>query len=89
MTVNLELRPEIEAQLVAQANARGLSLKDYLKRLVELTAGVPAVVSSVQTMSYDEWERGFEALIDSFPQQNVLSDDSISRDSIYTREDEI
>jgi hypothetical protein len=89
MTVTLELRPEVESQLVAQANARGLSLEEYLKRLVEVQASARAAVNSVQTMSYDEWERGFEALIDSFPQQPVLSDEAISRDSIYTREDEI
>lgn len=89
MTVNLELQPEIEAQLVAQANARGLSLGDYLKRLVELQARARTAVNSVQTMTYEEWERGFEALIDSFPQQPLLSDEAISRDSIYTREDEL
>jgi hypothetical protein len=89
MTVNLDLRPEVEAQLVAQANAKGLSLQDYLKRMVELQASARAALTSVPAMSHEEWERGFEALIDSFPQQPVLSDEAISRDSIYTREDEL
>ena len=89
MAVTLQLRPEVEAQLAAQANARGLSLEDYLKRVIELQATTQAAFNSAQTMSYDEWERGFEALIESFPQQPVLSDEAISRDSIYTREDEL
>ena len=88
MTVNLELGPEVEAELLAQASARGLSLDDYLKRVVE-QASARVALNSAQTMSYDEWERGFEALIDSFPQQPVLSDEAISRDSIYAREDEL
>ena len=79
MTVTLELGPEVEAQLLAQASARGLSLDDYLKRVVELQASAGVALK----------ERGFEALIDSFPQEPVLSDEAISRDSIYTREDEL
>lgn len=89
MTVTLELRPEIEAQLLAQANARGLSLQDYLKSVVELQAGARAALTSIEAMSHEEWEREFEAFIDSFPQQPVLSDEAIGRDSIYTREDEL
>ena len=89
MIVTLDLCPEVEAQLVAQANARGLSLPDYLKSIVELQASVRAALTSVPAMSHEEWEREFEALIDSFPQQPVLSDEAISRDSIYTREDEL
>jgi len=89
MTVNLEIRSEVEAQLQLQANARGLSLEDYLKNLVELQATAWAARNSAETMPNDEWERGFEALIDSFPQQPLLSDEAIGRDSIYTREDEM
>ncbi len=89
MTVTLELRPEVEAQLVVQAKAKGLSLQDYLKKIVELQASARAALTSVSAMSHEEWEREFEALIDSFPQQPVLSDEAISRDSIYTREDEL
>jgi len=86
MIVTLELRPEVEAQLQLQASAGGLSLEDYLKKVVELQA---AARNSIETMTNDEWERGFEALIDSFPQQPLLSDEAIGRDSIYTREDEM
>jgi hypothetical protein len=85
MPITLELRPEVEAQLAAQASARGLSLKDYLKKIVELQASASDVLAS--GMSYEEWEREFETFIDSFPQQPVLSDEAISRASIYTREE--
>jgi hypothetical protein len=39
MTVNLELAPEIEAGLLAQAQARGLSLELYAAQLLERAAG--------------------------------------------------
>jgi hypothetical protein len=35
MTVTLELKPEIEAGLVAQAHARGLSLEAYLEQVLQ------------------------------------------------------
>lgn len=59
------------------------------KIIVELQASARAALTSAPAMSHEEWEREFEALIDSFPQQPVLSDEAISRDSIYTREDEL
>lgn len=40
MTVKLELNPEIEAGLMAQAQARGLSLEDYLAQVLQSAAEV-------------------------------------------------
>ncbi len=42
MTVRIELKPEVEASLAAQADARGLALEEYLQRMIEDQAGVPA-----------------------------------------------
>jgi hypothetical protein len=33
--IRLELQPEIEAQLAAEAQARGLALDDYVEKIVE------------------------------------------------------
>jgi hypothetical protein len=40
MTVKLELRPEVHASLLAQAQARGLSLEVYLEQVVRERAAV-------------------------------------------------
>ena len=40
-------------------------------------------------LSQEEWEKELEELIDLFPQTPLLSDGAISRESIYTREDEM
>jgi hypothetical protein len=43
MTVTLSLDPEIEKGLMARAQARGISLDDYLQELVAREAGVPLI----------------------------------------------
>ena len=43
----------------------------------------------VQELSLEAWEKEMNEIIDSFPQSPLLSDEAISRESIYTREDEM
>jgi hypothetical protein len=43
----------------------------------------------VHELSTEEWDREMNEIIDSFPQSPLLSDDAVSRESIYTREDEM
>jgi hypothetical protein len=40
VTMKLELKPEIEAGLMAQAQARGLSLEDYLDQVLQSAADI-------------------------------------------------
>jgi len=40
-------------------------------------------------LSQEEWERELDDFIDLFPQTPLLSGEAISRESIYTREDEM
>ena len=50
MTVTLDLSPEIEKGLLAQARERGISLGDYLLEIVAGQArGVPAGLAKVKT----------------------------------------
>ncbi len=48
MTVTLSLNPEIERGLVARAQARGVSLDDYLQELVAREAGLPGAAEPSQ-----------------------------------------
>ena len=41
MNVTLSLNPEVEKGLMARAQARGISLDDYLQELVAKEAGLP------------------------------------------------
>jgi hypothetical protein len=48
MTVNLNLRPEVESDLVARARASGMSVEQYVLLLVERSAG-PAARNEADT----------------------------------------
>jgi hypothetical protein len=77
VVVKLELKPEVQAGLQAEAQARGLSLEEYLEQVVrDHTVSVP-------TVSAEAWEREFEAWVASFPEGPALSDEAISRESMY------
>jgi hypothetical protein len=88
MTVTLELKPEVEEQLEAQATESGLSVKDYLEKRVEEMISA----SELQTAKTpEERVRLWQEFVNSHADITAppLSDYAVSRESIYTREDEM
>ena len=49
MTVTIDLNPEVEKELLAQARERGMSLSDYLQEIVAGQAPVSMVLRSLRT----------------------------------------
>ena len=90
MTITLQLKPEIEARLIAQAVLQGVSVEVYLESLIENSLVNQTEITFSETANYEEWEASLKELINS-PSfvAPPLSDAAISRESIYTREDEI
>jgi predicted DNA-binding protein len=87
MTVTLELKPEVEERVEAQARESGLSVKDYLeKRVEEMVSDLEpqlAKTSQERVRLWDEWLSSHD-YIEAPP----LSDEAISRESLYReRED--
>jgi hypothetical protein len=87
MTVTLELKPEVEEQLEAQARESGLSVKDYLEKRVEemISASEPQPAKTPE-----ERVRLWQEFLNSHGDIKAppLSDEAISRESIYReRED--
>jgi hypothetical protein len=87
MTVTLELKPEVEEQLEAQAKQSGLSVKDYLEKRVEEMVAEPepqlAKTPQERVRLWNEWLRSHDYI-----KAPPLSDEAISRESIYReRED--
>jgi hypothetical protein len=81
MMLRLDLTPEIEAGLQAQARAEGLTLEQFLNRIFRGIAQ-----SNAQTIPQhsDEWERSFRAWVRTHPTNTpLLSDEAISRELIY------
>ena len=86
LTVTLPLTPEEQAALEAQARARGVPVDSLLRKAV---LQVIAAGSDLQPpMSLEQWEREFDEWLDGQPNLPTLPDAAISREHIYTREDE-
>ena len=84
--ITLNLKPEVEADLLAQAQAAGLSLDQFLNRqleaLTQAAAGLPAQFPGASD-SADRWEKELDEWLDSFPQQPLLSDEALKRKNWY------
>ncbi|MEH2415735.1 hypothetical protein [Nostoc sp.] len=91
MAIQLQLKPEIEARLIAEAAAQGLSVEAYLASLIENSLTSHRKSFFYQVSTQEEWEAILTDLINSpaFSLAPVLSDEAIIRESIYTREDEM
>lgn len=90
MTITLDLKPEIEARLMAQAAAQGMSTEMFLQIIIErlLASSQAEPVSAI--LSPQERAKRFVNWAKSHSiAAPPLSDEAISRENIYTREDEM
>ena len=83
MTVTLNLKPEIEAGLVTQAQASGMTVEEYLLSVVE---GV-VLPATQKALPEEERATAFEAWSASHRPTPPLSDYAVSRDSMYEGRD--
>jgi hypothetical protein len=85
MTVTL--KPDLEDELTARAQAEGLTTEEYVNReLQKLVANAPPASRLTPEERVRLWEEFLEQFsVDGPP----LSDYAVSRESIYTREDEM
>jgi hypothetical protein len=83
--IQLELRPEIEARLAAEAQARGIDIEVYVESLLE--QAVTAVSSQPRRRNREEMRAFYNALAahsDKIPQ---LPDEAFTRESFYRDHD--
>jgi hypothetical protein len=78
MTVKLQLTPDVEAGLLAQAQARGLSLETYLEHVLREQSR-SAAPSSLDPI---ERARSFETWAHSHPLTPPLSDAAVRRENL-------
>lgn len=83
MTIALNLPPDIEHAYAAAARARGVELADLVMDAV--VCGAPQSGADSELLSAEEWVREFRAWAESHAGRNlqVLSDEAMSRESIY------
>ena len=83
MTVTLKLKPEVEAGLLEQARASGMTVEEYLVSMVE-----GAVLLKVQeSASAEERAAAFEAWSAGHRATPLLSDYAVSREVTYEGRD--
>lgn len=85
--MTVKLKPDLEEELKARARAEGLSIEEFVNRELErLVKSAQPRANSTPELSAREWEQLLEEFaVDGPP----LSDYAVSRESIYTREDEM
>ena len=86
-TVAVPLTSEEEAALIAQAKTQGISV-DSLVRKAVLQIISPSSGTG-PALTAEEFEKVFDEIAEMIPEDvPSLSDEALSRESIYTREDE-
>jgi len=78
MTVKLQLKPDVEAGLLAQAKARGLSLEAYLEQVLQERSRtvMPSNISAANRAS------AFENWAHSHPRTPPLPDEAVQRKNL-------
>lgn len=79
MPVKLNLKPEVEAGLIAQAQATGMTLEEYLLSMLEgvaLSATQKSLSPEERAASFETWSAGHRPTPD-------LSDYAVSREAMY------
>ena len=83
MTVTLQIPEDRAALYQKQAQARGLTVERWLLELAEQNAQAHSI-AHLQKTDPKEWARQFRAWADGHnPRTPVLSDEAMSRESIY------
>ena len=84
MPLMINLPPEKEAAFKAEAQLRGLSVEQWLVEVADQHVQPAGLIAHLQRTNPQEWARQFDEWVNSHdPNTPVLSDEAMSRDSIY------
>lgn len=81
MTIRVELNPETEARLVAEAQAQGLPVETVAERL--LKQALTTYVLSRGRLNVEEFHQMLDAMADGSERLPDLPTESFSRESFY------
>jgi len=77
--MTLNLKPDVEARLIALARASGVSLEVLLQNVVEERSGL----GDARRLNPQEWVAQFEEWADSFSDGPPIPDEALNRESLY------
>ncbi len=85
MTITLELPPEVEARLAAQAKAHGLSLDAFLRTIIMTQVAAMEPVSSAQALprAGEDLDRAIDELFDTVQLPPGVGEGALRRENWY------
>jgi hypothetical protein len=85
MTIQVELSPEMEARLAAEARSFGLALEEYAQRLLQ--EAIDSTPRRRSRASQEEFRIFLDAMASKAPNVAQLRTDTFSREMIYGEHD--
>ena len=85
MTITLELPPETEASLLAQAKARGLTLDAFVKTIIASQAGAAEALKPLENLPRqgEELDRAIDDVFDTVPVPPGVGEGAMRRANWY------
>jgi hypothetical protein len=85
MTIQVELNPEMEGQLAAEARSRGMALEQYSRQLLQ--DAIASRTGRRSRASQEEFRSFLDALASKAPDVPHLRSEKFSRETIYREHD--
>ena len=79
MTITINIKPEVEAELARQAEVRGMDVPSYATTLLEAAAHRPHTKKSA---SLEEFEKTLDRIAQFSDEIPALPDEAFSRESL-------
>ena len=85
MTITLELPPETEASLLAQARARGITLDAFVKTIIANQAAAAEALKSLETVPRegDDVDRAIDEVFDTVQVPPGVGEGALRRENWY------
>jgi hypothetical protein len=75
----MNLNPDVEARLIALAQAGGISVETFLRQVLEERSGF----RRTDRLAPPDWAAQFEQWANSFPEAPAIPDKALSRENLY------
>jgi hypothetical protein len=85
MTIKVELNPEMEVRLAAEARAFGIALEEYAQRLLQ--QAIDSTPRLRSRANQDEFRKFLDAMASKAPNIPQLRAETFSRQMIYEEHD--
>jgi hypothetical protein len=80
MSINIELKPEIEELLKQKAAAKSISIESYVEELIEQQVSRPHINSHI---GLEEIDQILDSLAEGLDDRSILRPEAYTRESIY------